>query len=106
MPLDPIGRQGEFSAVLKDWIARDPTWRQARGRWLTGLGKDNRYDVNRLIAAANMFDILPADAGPPPETPSAEMLAAKEQCLALLKKLKASPDRDSVIGALGRIGKP
>lgn len=106
VPLDPIRRPDEFTAVLKNWIARDNSWRTPRSRYLSNLEKDNFYDADRLVAAANMFDILPADALPAPTAVPPALAAAQAACLEILRRLPPSPDRDSAISALGRMGKP
>jgi hypothetical protein len=55
VPLDPIRHRAEFETVLVDWIARHCSWRAARGRYLGCLRKANRYDSERLVAAAKLF---------------------------------------------------
>lgn len=105
IPLDAVSRPEEFTAVLKNWIVRDSTWRIARSRYNECLRKGNLYDINRLIAAANMFDLLPEEAVPiAPEMP-AELVAAQTQCIAIFKNLSGI-ERDSVMMALKRMGKP
>lgn len=106
IPLDAFHRPEEFSKVLKHWIARDETWIRARFRYDSCLGKGNFYDADRLIAAANMFDILPTEAVPCTSDLSIELLEAKEKCLVILKKQTPSIERDSVISALKRMSKP
>lgn len=105
IPLDAVSRPDEFTTVLKDWVVRDSTWRVARTRYNECLRKGNSYDTNRLIAAANMFDLLPKEAVPiAPEMP-AELVEAQTQCSTIFKKLRGI-ERDSVMIALGRMGKP
>lgn len=106
VPLDPIQRPEEFSGVLKNWIRREAEWRPSRIRYVSCLSKGNHYDVDRLIAAANMFDILPADAVPLPTVLPDELAESQSECLAILKKHPPSQDRDSAISALKRMGKP
>lgn len=106
IPLDPIRRPEEFSAVLKNWVAREEGWRIPRVRYLTGLSKHNSYDADRLVAAANMFDILPASAVPLPTTLPVDLAESQAACIAILRKHAASQDRDSAISALTRMGKP
>lgn len=105
VPLDPINRLGEFSAVLKNWLERENGWRVPRIRYLDCLHNGNRYNVDRLVAAANMFDILPHDALPKVAGMPADLEATRTACLDLLKKHAPGPDRDSALSALGRMGK-
>lgn len=105
IPLDAVRRPEEFAAVLEDWVVRDTTWRMARARYDMCLRKGNSYDTDRLIAAANMFDILPKTAIPlVPEMPT-EVVAAQAQCREIFKNLRGI-ERDSVMMALGRMGEP
>jgi hypothetical protein len=105
VPLDPIHRPDEFSAVLKNWLERESGWRVPRIRYLDCLRKGNRYDTDRLVAAANMFDILPPEALPKSSGLPADLEATQAACLELLRKHAAGPDRDSALSALGRMGK-
>lgn len=106
VPLDPIHAPEEFRAVLANWVERHESWHTARTRYLGCLRKGNNYDFDRLVAAANMFDILPADAVPAKNQLSLELAEAKLACRELLRKIPQGVDRDSVLGALGRMGQP
>jgi hypothetical protein len=53
-----------------------------------------------------MFDILPADAVPLSTTLPDDLANSQATCLDILRKHPASPDRDAVISALKRMGKP
>ncbi|MFQ5853662.1 MAG: HEPN domain-containing protein, partial [Candidatus Binatia bacterium] len=57
------------------------------------------------IGSANMFDILPSSAVPPNAQLPKELNAAKETSREIFKQLTQSPERDSVLAALGRVGK-
>ena len=106
VPLDPINHKNEFCAVISDWIQRHESWRVARGRYLECLRKANKYGAERLVAAANMFDILPETALPP-NTPLEEELAkTRDVCSQMLRNLPPSVDRNGALSALGRLGQP
>lgn len=106
LPLDAVGRPEEFSNVFKAWIASDERWKIARNRYVGCIEKGNAYGVDRLVAAANMFDLLPAEAIPPPTPLPDDLGKLRSECIANLKKLPQSQDRDSAIGALSRMGRP
>lgn len=106
VPLDPIHAPEEFRAVLTNWVERHASWHTARTRHLGCLRKGNDYDFDRLVAAANMFDILPADAVPGKNQLSPDLAKAKEACTSILRKLPEGIDRNSVLGSFGRIGQP
>jgi hypothetical protein len=52
-----------------------------------------------------MFDILPKDAVGKTGDVSDEVKSVAGQCKELFKKISSCPERDSILGALGRIGK-
>lgn len=106
IPLDPILYRTEFDAVLSDWIGRHSEWRFARFGYLECMRKANTYGAERLVAAANMFDILPAEAVPLRAELGTDLAATRDECAALFRKHPAGIDRDSALSALGRLGKP
>lgn len=103
--LSPIWDPKEFTDVLAEWLKRHDTWREARSRFFGSLQKENEYDIDRLIGAANMFDILPDDAVPTEVELTEEIKIAKERCRQIFRELEQSIERNSVLGALGRLGK-
>ena len=106
LPLDPVNRAGEFTAVLANWLKNRNERRVARARYIDGLRKENDYGYDRLVAAANMFDLLPKDAVPTETGLDQNLQQARKECVLALKKLPDGPDRNSALSALGRIGKP
>jgi HEPN superfamily Apea-like protein/ApeA-like protein len=98
--LDP----SRFALVIGNWISKDPQRRDARERFSGCFAKQSVYDIDRLIGAANMFDILPADAAPEPVSLSEELSDAKNKGQQLFRPLSPSPERDSILSALGRLG--
>jgi hypothetical protein len=103
--LDPIRNRDEFCRVLAGWLNRDDSWRDARSRFSNCLAKENFYDIDRLIGAANMFDILPPCAVPSNVVVSKELEDARKTSVEAFRKLSPTPERHSVLGALGRVGK-
>lgn len=106
VPLDPVRRPDEFNSVIKNWIEHDRGRRTARIRYLSCLQKGNSYGVDRLVSAANMFDVLPPEATPAPAALPDDLLEAKSTVLSTLRELPQSQDRDSAISAIARMGKP
>jgi ApeA N-terminal domain 1 len=106
VPLDPIHHRAEFNAVLINWIGRHSSWRIARVRYLECIRKANKYSSERLVAAANMFDILPVDAVPIAAELPDDFAATRDACAAMFRKYPPGIDRDSALSALGRLGKP
>jgi len=102
--LDPIRRGGEFSDVICGWLAKDKERQDARQRFNTSFAHQQTYSVERLIGAANMFDILPDSASPKDINLTTELLEAKRLCQEKFKALSTSYERNSVLSALGRLG--
>ena len=106
VPLDPIRNKSEFDAVLSDWIGRQNDWRTARFRYLECMRKGNKYGPERLVAAANIFDILPTDALPSAFDLPDELATTRDECSARFRMHPTGVDRNSALSALGRLGKP
>jgi hypothetical protein len=64
MPTDALVNGGlhedEFSTVLTQWMDSAELRRTARQRFIEGFRCNYRYRIERLIGAANAFDLLPA----------------------------------------------
>lgn len=103
--LSPVHRPAEFEAVLKEWILLDTTRRDARQRFDASFRQAHRYSIDRLVSAANMFDILPDGATPADVTLSEQMEEAKRSAHRTFRALPESPERNSMLAALGRLGK-
>lgn len=106
VPINPIKHPQKFSSILKNWIAREQKWRTPRIRYINCLSHGSSYTVDRLVAAANMFDILPTEATPLPTDLSDDLARFQTECLAALRRLPPSQDRDRTIQDIKRIGKP
>jgi ApeA N-terminal domain 1 len=105
MLLMPVEDPEEFCQVMQFWFKNDEERQDARGRFHTSFAMQRTYTVERLVASANMFDILPKSAAPQDIVIPAELSQAKTECQKVFKRLPESYERNSVLGALGRIGK-
>lgn len=103
--IDPVRRKDEFIKVLTNWLKVNSDRRVARQRFSNSFMYGRDYSINRLISAANMFDILPNSAVPRDEQLSDEIINAKTLCSEIFTALPDSYERSSMLNALGRIGK-
>ncbi len=103
--IDAVQNPKEFSHVLTSWLERDEDWRGARGRLFANFAKEGAHDVDRLIGAANAFDILPDNATPAEFELMEDIKSARDSCKNIFKKLPESSERNSLLSALGRVGK-
>lgn len=106
LPLDAARQPETFAKVLAAWLVQDQERVAARAQFSDCFTREHRYNSSRLIGAANMFDLLPEDAGPATLAVSEDVLSARDQAQRLFKTLPNTPERNMVLGALGRIGKP
>lgn len=104
--LDAVRKRDEFCQVLQNWLNREQLWRNARLRFSSCFAKQNHYDIDRLVGAANMFDILEPPAVPPATLLSDELEAAKKISRDAFKATPHSPERHDVLIALKRMGTP
>ncbi len=101
--LDAVQQPDAFSRVLACWLGRQEVWHDARLRFSNSF--QQKYGIDRLIGSANMFDILPDSAVPPDVQLSEELECATNNCRLIFKNLPESIERNSVLNALGRVGK-
>jgi hypothetical protein len=106
LPLQAGRSPDQFAQVLAHWLERHDEWRNARSRYATASAYQNRYETDRLVGAANMFDIMPVAAFPAVAPMSPELEKERDAARKAFRALPSSPERDSVLNALGRIGKP
>jgi hypothetical protein len=104
--IDPLNDETEFRSILPRWLRREPEWKDARERFTTCFYQQNVLTTDRLVAAANMFDILPVSAVPTQVEIGDDLREARDVARASFLALPNSPERDSVLGVLGHIGKP
>jgi len=101
--LDAVRHPQEFERVLERWIERQAEWHDARYRFFNSFSRQ-RYDIDRLIGSANMFDILPKSAVPFDVPIGNDLKSAQSTARDLFRALPQSPERNSILSALGRIG--
>lgn len=103
MPLDAIRRPEEFKESLSAWWEAPPSHKLARARLHACRSRGIKFDVDRLVAAANMFD-LRVICGV--EEQQHDLIKVCTDCIKALKRLPKTYDRDSIIMALSRVGTP
>ena len=101
--INPVQEPREFSKVLEGWATKDNRWGTARSR-LRRVWSGRSYNVDRLVAAANMFDLLPSDTYGSKPALSEDLDTAKQKARELFRVLPESQERNYVLGCLGRIG--
>ena len=105
MLMDPIRASDSFASVLCQWTSRHSDWKFARASFFRSFGSGSMYTADRLIRTANMFDLLPDSAVPATAVVPGLLQTATHWSRQLFRQLPNSPERNSVLGALGRVGK-
>lgn len=100
-----VDEPDQFATILTGWLATDVARRDARVRFSNGFAQQRSFPIDRMIGAANMFDILPDDAFSPRGKLADDVAVAKAAAKRIFRALPASPERESVLNALGRLGK-
>ena len=101
--IHPVHNAENFSNVLRAWLERDMDWCTARMR-LSRVWGERIYKYDRIIAAANVFDLLPSDVyGSNAPLPQDLSNAIKEAKM-IFRRLPESEERSDVLGYLGRVG--
>lgn len=103
--VSPIRNAAAYGSILARWLEANNTRLAARQRFSESFGQQHFFTIDRLVGAANMFDLLPEDALPAALPLSPALEAAKKQAYALFVELPRSIERESMLNAIGRIGK-
>jgi ApeA-like protein/HEPN superfamily Apea-like protein len=103
--IDAVKNPKEFGGVLTEWLSRQEIWKDARERFWLAFSQQRTYGHDRLIGAANLFDIMPSSAFPPPKELPDDIREAIEESRRIFRKLPDSIERQGVLGELGRVGK-
>jgi hypothetical protein len=103
--VNPVAQPEEFARVLGCWMTREADWHDARWRFFHSFARQRMYDIDRLVGAANMFDILPSSAAPHLVPITDDLERAQKASRELFRALPQTPERDSILGALGRMGR-
>jgi hypothetical protein len=72
---------------------------------VSGFEKSRVFDPDRLVSAANLFDLLPSEAVSADTVLSPEHEKARDECLNILKTLPSGDDKGSAMGLFKRWGK-
>ena len=101
--IHPVDDSTELENVLRAWLDRDVEWRTARTRLSHDWGK-RLYNYNRIIAAANVFDLLPEEVFGNKPPLSTNLSSAVDASREIFRSLPPSEERDDMLGHLGRVG--
>ncbi|HEY9081482.1 HEPN domain-containing protein [Magnetovibrio sp.] len=101
--IDPGAEKEEFSKMLSGWLNTNSVIGEARGRFSSAF-HSGAYGIDRIVGAANMFDLLPESHVPAKIELDDETNAAVETCRKQFKGLPDSFARQSVLSVLGRVG--
>jgi hypothetical protein len=103
--VSPVEQPQEFARILTNWLSRENEWHGARSRFSQSFAQQKQYGIERLIGCANMFDILPTSAVPADVLLPDELTTVIGSARTKFRALGQSPQRDSILSALGRVGK-
>ena len=115
--LDPARRQSrdslmpymsckdEIGTVMQRWVARSQDWEHARRRFFDVFSMDHNYTIDRLVAAANMFDLLPKSAAPKSVPLTPEVRDATAKCKQIFKALPDGLEKQDMLDSLNRVGR-
>jgi hypothetical protein len=104
-PIHPHNENQPFACVMRDWLSVDEARHMSRRQYVECVEDETRYTTGRLVAAANMFDTLPADALPPDITLPEDFENAVSESVAIFESLPKTDFRDSMLGHFKRLRK-
>lgn len=100
IPTTPYYDRDEFYKIFYNWIQRHNSWLPARLRIINWQKNGRQYDENRLVAAANAFDILPDSTYPETGELSEATLEARNKCKAIIRTLDTGPEKEQALNTL------
>ena len=105
--VNAASKPDQFANLMSDWLKRDENeeWQNARHRFSNVWSKQERYSPDRIVAAANMFDLLPGSIFPEEIELPRDLIDAIQASKELFKKLSCSSERDNFLAYLGQIKK-
>ncbi|EPC9995163.1 HEPN domain-containing protein [Enterobacter ludwigii] len=106
LPIEPAKDAEHFKNIYISWMGRDKYLFIPRIRFNNNFIKSNSYDVDRLVSAANLFDILPNHFKPGKKSLNEDIINAKTKCREIFKNLPESYEKTIILGALGRLEAP
>ena len=86
--IDPVKDRERFESVLANWLSRHDEWRHARSRYDRCAWNEREYHEDRMIGAANMFDLIPDDAVGPKGVIPEKSARAIAECKRILKSAR------------------
>lgn len=95
--------KAQFISIVTNWLSKSDSWNNARWQFFSAFFEKN-YSTDKLIKSANMFDIMPDEAYGEKTLLTPELEQAKNKCREIFRQLPNSIERQSILGALGRIG--
>lgn len=105
MPINGGVEPTVFSAMLASWLRNEESRRVARARFAETFAQGNQYTSERLVSAANMFDLLASECLKSPDAVPADIARARDAAIQLFEKLPQSDLKRQALGDLGRLGK-
>lgn len=100
IPITPEESGAEFYTVFQRWMSRHNDWLPARLRIINWQKNGRTYDENRLVAAANAFDILPDSTYPDIGDLSEAARDARARCKKIIRELADGPERTQISNTL------
>jgi hypothetical protein len=104
--LDGLERPEEMAAILRHWTSSHDDMASARSRFWDSFRKQNYFDADRIIAAANLFDTIPPKFYPKKLEVPSDVQLATDQAKQLFRALPESSERQSILLALKRSSLP
>ncbi|WP_426243811.1 HEPN domain-containing protein [Psychrobacter sp. TWP2-1-2] len=94
----------EFKTLINNWFSRQELWKFSRRDFFSFFGKGD-YSSDSLIKLSNMFDLIPRNAYAGVKVAlTDDVLEAKNACRKIFRDLPDSPEKTSMLNALGRLG--
>ncbi|MBA3040526.1 MAG: hypothetical protein KJ670_02980 [Alphaproteobacteria bacterium] len=101
--LNGVQHPETLAGLISSWFCDEAILGHARRRFFNAFDQQNNFDVNRIIAAANLYDLIPESVNPVSKSLPQEIQDVVDKCKALFDALPSSPERSAGLSSLGRM---
>jgi len=104
--ISPAFEPRAFGRVMRRWLLRQRERQISRVRFSQSFANQRYFSVDRLVGAANMFDLLPKSALSVSSRLGRGVKSARKVADDAFRAIPAGAQRNGILDALARLGKP
>lgn len=92
-----------MAKIIFSWLSDETKLGHARHRFFDSFDQQYKFDINRIIAVTNLYDLIPEDINPVSKNLPQDVQSVVDKCKELFNALPDSPERSAGLSSLGRM---